>query len=73
MAKVSYRRVPLTVACFYAAMVLLFFAFAMIVGITGLDEFGYSSVPLLYATYPLGYFLYQKTHNFLFSIALGPE
>jgi hypothetical protein len=68
---VSYSRVPLIVAGVYAAMVLFFLSFAIIVGIIGEDEFGYGGVPVLFATYPLGFLLYYKNHNFLFSIGIG--
>jgi hypothetical protein len=61
---------PLIVACSYTAILVLLTIFAGVIGMVGQDEFGYSSVPILYATSPLSLFLY-RTHDVLFSVSIG--
>ena len=69
MTEVSRSRVPLMVAGFYAAIVLLLFTFAM----ASYDEFGFRFIPVLYATYPLSLFLEKQCalHNLFVSVAAG--
>jgi len=62
---------PLIVACCYAAIVLCLFFFAMFEMLTGRDEFGYSAIPALYATYPLSPFLEHKTAYWWLAIGVG--
>lgn len=66
----SRSRMPLTLTGCYVLAMLIFFVLAAVAGLSGQDEFGYSWVPLLYATFPLSLVLY-KTHGFLFSISVG--
>jgi hypothetical protein len=70
LAEFPRSRMPLILTCCYVAIVLIFLVLAIVAGMTGQDEFGYSGIPLLYATFPLSLFLY-KTHGFLFSIGIG--
>jgi hypothetical protein len=67
MATSFIRRVPRIVTGFYASIVLCLFILAIMVR----DEFGFSAIPLLYATCPLSRLLYHSGFNFLFSIAVG--
>ena len=68
MATPSPCRAPLLATGFYLAIVLVLFIFAVAVS----DEFGFSAVPLLYATSPLSLWLYhQEPQAFLFSVCVG--
>jgi hypothetical protein len=70
LAKFLSSRIPLVATRTYGAIVFLLLILATILGKTGRDEFGYSGVPVLYATSPLS-ILFYKNHGFLFSIGMG--
>jgi len=68
MATPQRSRAPLIVTGLYLAIVLALFVFAIAVS----DEFGFSAIPLLYATSPLSLWLYQQEPRaFLFSVCVG--
>lgn len=67
MAKVFYSRLPLIVAGSYAAIVLLLFVLALVIH----DEFGFSFIPVLYATCPLSLFFEKHTRNLFIAIGAG--
>ena len=67
----SRSRVPLIVACSYASIVLLLIILAVMASLIGQDEFGYGAIPALYATYPLGLFVYDKTLNWFIAVGVG--
>ena len=71
MEKSSRSRIPLIVACSYAAIVLALFILAVMASLIGQDEFGYGAIPALYATYPLGLFVYDKTLNWFVGVGVG--
>ena len=61
-------RAPLIATGLYIAIVLALFILAVAVS----DEFGFSAIPLLYATFPLSLWLYhQEPQAFLFSVCVG--
>ena len=66
------HRVPLVLASSYAAIVVFLFLLAVLAGLTGQDEFGYSAVPAIYATYPLSLVLYPKLlQSWFLAVAVG--
>lgn len=67
MTKTSRSRVPLIVACCYSAIVLLLLIFAYV----HQDEFGFSFIPVAYATAPLSLWLFKATSQFLVAIGAG--
>jgi hypothetical protein len=66
LAKSRSSRIPLIAACSYLAILVLLLILAVVVH----DEFGFSFIPLLYATFPLSRMLYRSS-NILFSIGIG--
>jgi hypothetical protein len=67
MTKTLRSRAPLIVACCYSAIILLLFIFAF----ADRDDFGYSFIPVAYATAPLSLWLSNATSQFLVAIGVG--
>ena len=62
-----FRYLPRNATVFYALIILCLLVLAFVAH----DEFGYSALPVLYATSPLSGLLYHSGFNFLFSIFVG--
>ncbi len=67
MATELLRYLPRNAAGFYALIVLCLFVLAFVAH----DEFGYSAIPVLYATSPLSRLLYHSGFNLLSCIIVG--
>ncbi len=67
MTKTLRSRVPLIVFCCYPAILLLLLIFAFV----DRDEFGFSFIPVIYATGPLSLWLLKANSQFLVAIYAG--